>query len=453
MRIDAQAQSVLNDLYLKFESNSEVSISAPEYDQLQIDYLIESGLLTKTDASTLSGWAYIVKPTYEGKVYISHLKEAPITKLHEFIRRGEEIGKKEYHPAERGFAISYVSGPLYNAWMDEINIFNERYLKGHPMHDQIYQTYFHRRNRPSAYEDMMGHLYALSADDEFKVEKIEEGRIQSVKNRNPAIGRMLQEDIDRCKSFLSDSKDESVGLDLYIEITSRYDSIIPNLGAGLYQCMPEQHWYDPEISGLSLIFNLKSIMNKMLAYQAVNYPIQETGLHIIERKSMSNKVFIVHGHDDAAIATLVKMRLDYLHEDNGCLDDVDIMAIKRGLPNYFKEHMDRDLFVYVVREEQVIVACAFLLVIEKPMSPAFINGKTGTVLNVYTCPSYRNRKYAKMIMQALLSKAKELQLSVVDLKSTEDGYHLYKSVGFTDDCSKYHLMKWKNPDVENNRQA
>ena len=306
MRIDAQAQSVLNDLYLKFESNSEVSISAPEYDQLQIDYLIESGLLTKTDASTLSGWAYIVKPTYEGKVYISHLKEAPITKLHEFIRRGEEIGKKEYHPAERGFAISYVSGPLYNAWMDEINIFNERYLKGHPMHDQIYQTYFHRRNRPSAYEDMMGHLYALSADDEFKVEKIEEGRIESVKNRNPAIGRMLQEDIDRCKSFLSDSKDESVGLDLYIEITSRYDSIIPNLGAGLYQCMPEQHWYDPEISGSSLIFNLKSIMNKMLAYQAVNYPIQETGLHKIERKSMSNKVFIVHGHDNAAIQEMAR---------------------------------------------------------------------------------------------------------------------------------------------------
>ena len=213
MRIDAQAQSVLNDLYLKFESNSEVSISAPEYDQLQIDYLIESGLLTKTDASTLSGWAYIVKPTYEGKVYISHLKEAPITKLHEFIRRGEEIGKKEYHPAERGFAISYVSGPLYNAWMDEINIFNERYLKGHPMHDQIYQTYFHRRNRPSAYEDMMGHLYALSADDEFKVEKIEEGRIESVKNRNQAIDRMLQEDIDRCKSFLLQAERGLAGID------------------------------------------------------------------------------------------------------------------------------------------------------------------------------------------------------------------------------------------------
>ena len=253
MRIDIRAQSVLIDLYHEFESNSELSISAPEYDKLQVDYLIESGLLTKIDASTQSGWAYIVRPTYEGKVYISHLKETPITKLHKFIRRGEEIGKKEYHPAERGFAISYVSGPLYNAWMDEINIFNEQYLKGHPMHDQIFQTYFHRRNRTSAYEDMMGHLRALSADEGFAFKNTEKGRTANVIKRSPTIGKMLQEDIMRCKVFLADPKDESIGLDLYIDVTSRYDAIIPNLGAGLYQCMPEKHWYDPEISGESII--------------------------------------------------------------------------------------------------------------------------------------------------------------------------------------------------------
>ncbi len=150
------------------------------------------------------------------------------------------------------------------------------------------------------------------------------------------------------------------------------------------------------------------------------------------------------GIDD--IDALVKMRLDYLHEDNGSLDDADITAMKKELPNYFKAHMDRDLFAYVVREEQIIVSCAFLLVIEKPMSPAFINGRTGTVLNVYTCPADRHRGYAKMLMKTLLADAKKLQLSVVDLKSTDDGYHLYKSVGFADDSSKYHLMKWK-PDI------
>ena len=148
------------------------------------------------------------------------------------------------------------------------------------------------------------------------------------------------------------------------------------------------------------------------------------------------------GIDD--IDALVKMRLDFLREDNGSLDDHDLAIILRELPGYFQAHLGKDLFVYVIRDGQTIVSCAFLLVIEKPMSPAFINGKTGTVLNVYTCPSYRCRGYAKMIMEALLSDAGEKELSVLELKSTDAGYSLYRSVGFTDDCSKYHMMKWKN---------
>ena len=148
------------------------------------------------------------------------------------------------------------------------------------------------------------------------------------------------------------------------------------------------------------------------------------------------------GMDD--IDALVKLRLAYLYEDNGRMDEVDIAAIERDLPGYFQAHLNKDLFAYVVREGQIIVSCAFLLVVEKPMSPAFINGRTGTVLNVYTCPANRHRGYARVIMEALLSAAEEMQLSVVNLKSTEDGYALYKKVGFTDDVSKYHLMTWKN---------
>ena len=144
------------------------------------------------------------------------------------------------------------------------------------------------------------------------------------------------------------------------------------------------------------------------------------------------------------IDDLVQMRLSYLEEDNGSLDDNDAALIRRDLPDYFREHIDRDLFVYVIKEHGTIVSCAFLLVTVKPMSPSFINGRTGTVLNVYTCPNYRRRGYAKRIMEALLSDARKQELSVVELKSTEDGYPLYKALGFTDDHFKYHLMKWKN---------
>ena len=142
------------------------------------------------------------------------------------------------------------------------------------------------------------------------------------------------------------------------------------------------------------------------------------------------------------IESLVRMRTEYLAEDNGGLDDRDLAAIQRDLPGYFRAHLDKDLFVYVIRDGQAIVSCAFLLLVEKPMSPAFINGKTGTVLNVYTCRPYRRRGYARRIMEILLSEAREKEISVLELKATEDGYPLYRSFGFRDDGSKYRMMKW-----------
>lgn len=146
--------------------------------------------------------------------------------------------------------------------------------------------------------------------------------------------------------------------------------------------------------------------------------------------------------EDAALLT--ELRLAYLNEDYGKLSENDVEAIRRDLPDYFKKNLNQNIFCYLIRENEEIAACAFLLVVEKPMSPAFINGRTGTVLNVYTKPPYRHKGYAKEIMSKLLSDAEEKNLSVVELKSTEDGYRLYQSVGFVDEVSKYHAMKWYN---------
>ncbi len=61
---------------------------------------------------------------------------------------------------------------------------------------------------------------------------------------------------------------------------------------------------------------------------------------------------------------------------------------------------------------------------------------------MYTKPSYRHKGYARQIMERLLADAADKNLSVVDLKSTEDGYRLYQSVGFVDDVPTYHLMRF-----------
>ena len=144
------------------------------------------------------------------------------------------------------------------------------------------------------------------------------------------------------------------------------------------------------------------------------------------------------------IEKLTELRIAYLEEDGGKMEEEILLSIRHDLPDYFKRHLNHDLIVYVARNDFEIVACVFLLIIEKPMSPVFINGKTGMVFNVYTQVKYRHQGYAKRLMNMLLTDAVEKKLCSVELKSTADGYHLYKSVGFQDAKISYQQMIWKN---------
>ncbi len=306
--IDMNLKKTLKRIYDEIALNDgEMSVSSPEYKQTEIDALISRGLITKIDASTLEGWAYLLRPTYEGEKLLDEDKNSLRGKVEDLLKRGEDIGIKEYH-VSTGSHKATVSGPMFDTWMGEINIFNERHLKEHPLHNSIHSTYFHRQNKDSSYDDMMGHLRALDADEEFFGEsenKNGEGRVMV----NNSIAHMLVEDISRCKSFLDNPSDEDYGRSIYDEITGRYDSIIPDFGNGLYQYFAEQHFYDPDISGDTLKFNLKKLMNKMETYLALKYPgvnadykNQTIGNSVAEagNKQMSKEIFIVHGHDEAA---------------------------------------------------------------------------------------------------------------------------------------------------------
>lgn len=141
------------------------------------------------------------------------------------------------------------------------------------------------------------------------------------------------------------------------------------------------------------------------------------------------------------ISMLTDLRIAYLQEDLGTINEKDLSFIQESLPSYYAKHLNQDLMVYVTKDEENVVSCAFLLIVEKPASPSFITGKTGTVLNVYTKPEYRHKGYAKRLMTMMLADAAMFNISVIELKSTEEGYSLYKSIGFDDVTAKYHNMK------------
>lgn len=142
------------------------------------------------------------------------------------------------------------------------------------------------------------------------------------------------------------------------------------------------------------------------------------------------------------IKELVRIRLEYLKDDYGVLSEKQIKELSCSLPVYYKNHLGKDIIIYVAEDRERIVSSAFLLIVEKPANPSFITGKTGDVLNVYTDPEYRRKGIAGNLIGMLLKDSKEMNLAYVELKATEMGKSLYKKMGFKLEKSKYTLMKY-----------
>lgn len=143
----------------------------------------------------------------------------------------------------------------------------------------------------------------------------------------------------------------------------------------------------------------------------------------------------------ADIASLVALRLEYLRADYSVLPKEVEQVLRAQLPLYFSRHLGKDCHVYLAEEHQSAVSCAFLIVLEKPANPTFPTGKVGTVMNVYTRPVYRRRGFACALLEQLISDARKMDLSYLELKATEQGLRLYQRLGFNREISRYLPMR------------
>lgn len=182
------------------------------------------------------------------------------------------------------------------AWMGEVNILNERHLKGHPLYKSIYTTFFHRHTRSNSFVEMLGLLQAVADDLEYW--GIDKSIKCMEKVETKTIEEMMHEDIQRCKDIMKGTVEENKLRMFYTEITAKYDSIIAGFGKGLYSYYEEQNFYDPDISLEAIKHNILVLLQKMTTFLATSrnkFMLKEE-----TRVMRSNKVFIVHGHDDAA---------------------------------------------------------------------------------------------------------------------------------------------------------
>lgn len=138
---------------------------------------------------------------------------------------------------------------------------------------------------------------------------------------------------------------------------------------------------------------------------------------------------------------LIKLRLDYLTEDRGALSESEKQAVITQLSAYYPKHIESDFIAYIAEAEHNVIAGAFLVVSERPANPAFISGKIGTILNVFTYPEHRRKRIAAVLLRRLIEEARVQNLSYIELSATKSGKPLYEKLGFIVKRSKYTEMK------------
>lgn len=144
------------------------------------------------------------------------------------------------------------------------------------------------------------------------------------------------------------------------------------------------------------------------------------------------------------VSLLIKLRIDYLTDSRGVLSEDETKAVTAQLKYYFEKYIPSGDFIGVIAEiNGCAVSNAFLAISEKPANPSFITGKIGTLLNVHTYPEYRRKGYATKVISEIISEAKKMNLSFIELSASSDGKPLYEKLGFSVSNSGYTSMKLK----------
>lgn len=128
---------------------------------------------------------------------------------------------------------------------------------------------------------------------------------------------------------------------------------------------------------------------------------------------------------------LIRLRIDFIRMTGADLTEELKAALRIRLDNYFRRHIPSgDFIAFLAEDDRHVMAAAFLVIGERPAGVSFVTGVTGTILNVITYPEYRKTGYATLLVESLISKGKELNVTAIDLNATRMGIGVYRNLGF-----------------------
>jgi|AGTN01.1.fsa_nt_gi Acetyltransferase (GNAT) family. len=98
---------------------------------------------------------------------------------------------------------------------------------------------------------------------------------------------------------------------------------------------------------------------------------------------------------------------------------------------YLQRHInDGTMLSYVAIDEGKIASSCILCLYEAMPTRSCLSGIYGLLLNVYTIKDYRNKGLSYNLLTRIIKDARQIGVGKIQLTYTDDGYPLYKKLGF-----------------------
>jgi GNAT superfamily N-acetyltransferase len=126
-----------------------------------------------------------------------------------------------------------------------------------------------------------------------------------------------------------------------------------------------------------------------------------------------------------------RMYEDMHYSDAHLLDEM-IHLSSTYLDHAFRDESFHAWLACVTESNQKAMPVAGGAVIISPWlaHPYDLECRRATILNVYTDPEFRRRGIARQLMQTMIAWCKGQGLARITLHASDDGRHLYESLGF-----------------------
>lgn len=120
-------------------------------------------------------------------------------------------------------------------------------------------------------------------------------------------------------------------------------------------------------------------------------------------------------------------------EDMNYTDAEILSAMEAATADYLKKAIPEGSFrSWLAFDDGRVVAGGAVVIVPWPSHAYDLECRRATILNVYTEPDYRRRGIARQIMETMIAWCKRQGFARVTLHASEQGRHLYESLGFVD---------------------